>query len=43
MTTRQKIEWLVYFLAIVFSLAAVGLAALSSSFEIDTRVVYQGF
>jgi hypothetical protein len=43
MTTRQKIEWFIYGLAIMLSLVALGLATLSSSFECDTRVVYQGF
>ena len=43
MMTRQKIEWIIYGLVIVLSLAALVLAGLSSSFEVDTRVVYQGF
>lgn len=43
MTTQRKIEVLVYGLAIALSLVALGLATLSSSFEVDTRVVYQGF
>jgi hypothetical protein len=43
MTTRQKIELLIYGLVIVLSVGVLALATLSSSFELDTRVVYQGF
>ena len=43
MTTRKKIELLVYGIVIVLSVGVLTLATLSSSFELDTRVVYQGF
>ena len=39
----MKIERLIYGLVILLSLFVLALAVLSSSFEIDTRVVYQGF
>ena len=43
MTTRQKVEGLIYGLVILLSLGVLALTTLSSSYEIDTRVVYQGF
>ncbi len=43
MTKQRKIEVLVYILVIVLSAATLALAALSSSLETDTRVIYQGF
>ena len=43
MTTRQKIERLTYALAIALSLIVLAFAILASSYEVDTRVVYQGF
>ncbi len=43
MTTRQKTEWFIYGLVIVLSVGVLVLATLSSFYEVDTRVVYQGF
>lgn len=43
MTKRRKIELLVYGVVVVVSLVLLAMAAISSSSDFDTRVVYQGF
>jgi hypothetical protein len=43
MKTRRTIEILIYSLVVILSVLALTMAALSSSYELDTRVVYQGF
>jgi len=43
MMNPQKTERLIYALAISLAVIVLILVVLSSSFEVDTRVVYQGF
>lgn len=43
MTTRQIIECVIYALAVMLCIVALMMAILSASFDLDSRVVYQGF